>query len=654
MAELLDQFSNPIKEGTPLSQTFGMPSVIISEPFSLSNHDIFSLEKVRDEVIDKVKSWENDTSEFSKEYEEFANSWRIQPKSKNSSKPRGFANSKSGETHKATESLASIGFRMLTADDRFFHTVARGLDSNGNPISEEDLYTTESLLTEQLRELKFKKELLKCYRSLKLFGTVIFELNWERKMNVDGSTYFEGTSINLRPLIQTGFDTSVPDIDMSDYIFTVDYPSIWRLKQWSRVDPESWDRTQIEKSVSSTEYKIDGNSIKKGTNVWENIMYRRQVAGYNYSNPNVKELISYHGKIDVENPVIQSYWESLGRKDDPSNYDFTIGILDSDVVVKIHLTQYGSWRTKFKNVTHKQFELEPYGYGVGKLAQRTQRELDVFRSRSNDIVQMATYSMWKLSRFAGLKPNQMNIKPWAVLEMDDINQLEPLRPDINAVIQSIQLMAILTENIRGDTGATANLQAILTKASATESGIAQNEALRSVSVHAEIEAEVFIRETLKQMHINNLDNLDSEIWVYVTGKNKPKRVNRHNLPINVGFEVKTTTDKDFRPERLQKILEALQMSTSIRNVLPEGVNAVKPLFKEFFRSLGLDPSILGQPISMGDQLLNNLKVQQRLKQFPQLMMENQSEAQSELAGGGSNISTPLGPVAASPNSPMIG
>lgn len=651
MAELLDAYGSPMDQAVPMPLVdpfAGMPAVIVPEPWSLQNQSETDLNKLRDESMDKVKMWESNMGPVFEEQNDFAMNWRVQPRNPHASKPRGFANSKSGETHKAVESLATIGFRMLTASDNFYQCVSEGVDEYGNQVPETELYAVESLIKKQLRKLGFKPELLKCYRSLKLFGTVIFELIWDRQLNPDGQTYFEGTRMQLRSLIQTGFDTNAVDISMSDYIFTVDFPTVWKLKQWSRSDPETWDRSVIERETSKTEYLEAGNMPKTQTNVLQRIIERRQRAGYNFLDKNIRELIQYHGRLDTENSVIASYWESLGLQSDPSNYDFTMGILDGENVCRFHVTQYGNWRTKLKSLSFKQFELEPIGYGVGKIAKRTQKELDVLQSRTNDGVTMGVYFMMKLGRYAGLKPNQLNIKPWGIVELDQIDQLEKLSPDFNAIVQALQIMSVLREELRNNTGASANLQAISTKATATESSLTQSEAIRGVSVHAEIEAEVFIREFLEQCHINNLDNLDSEIWVNVTGEDKPRKLNRFSLPRNVGFEIKVTTDKDFRPERIQKILEGIQVGTSVRNIVPETINMVRPLIEEYYRDLGINPRLLYQKIPVQDQIVNAIRRNQA--QAPQLPGgdESAAEAMGDPSGGGSNISTPMGDIPTSP------
>ena len=652
--EILDQFGSPML----MAPEVEFPSIIIDKPFTLESQSKTDLDRIRDEVMDKTRAWQNQTRGFIGEYREYSESWRVQARDQ-VKKPKGMFNSKSGETHRAVETLATLWFRMGTASDDFFEAIQRGYDPRGMKLTPADLFAIEKLISQQLRSVKFKDNLLVALRSLALFGTTIIEENWVRRMNLDGKGYFEGTTFEPRSLLNTGFDTSVPDLDFSDYIFTVDYPTVWRLKQWAKAGGETWDGSVIEKHTADQQYNKNVSTVKTSTDVYNNILERKQRAGYNLTDYNIRELISYHGKIDTENPVVQRYWESMGFQDDPADCDFTSGILDGDDICKFHVTQYKTWHSKFKYAHFKRFELEPLGYGVGKIGKKNQREIDVSLSRANDALALNIIGVWKLGRFAGIQPNQFQIKPHHIVSMEDVSQLEQVKMDINSVVQAIAMIANSKEDFRSSTGASSNLQAVNTRATATEASLTQNEAIRGGSVHAEIIFESLMREHLQQCHINNLDNLDEDIWVSIAGEEKPRYFNKNNLPSNIGFEVRITTDKNFRPERLQKILEGLNFATHANNMLPPGVNFFQPLAEEYFKALDINPRLLQQPISIQEQAVQMLKFNRASgMQGGRLGFSDSSGGggmgggtpEAEAAGQNSQttISTPMGPVATSP------
>ncbi len=608
-------------------------------PFILKNQDAGDVQRLKLEVMDKVNSWENRQSNFFNEYAVYRESWRVQPLRGTSKRPSGLFDSKSGETHRATETLATLWFRMLTALDPFFNAYGEGVNEAGEEMSEGELFAVETVLEKQLEVSRFKEKLLRVLNSVALFGTAIVEEPFVSLPYGDRTKTMEYTDFILRSLIMTGFDTSVLDIDMSDYIFTIDYPTKWKLRNWSTSEDEVWDRVAMEKHFVES----GDNVLKTTSQAYSRLTNSKQRAGYIERDTSIHEQINYHGRLDVENPVIGRLWDSLGRKDDPKFIDFSVGILDGVMVDKFHKTQFDTWHSRFKILHYKLFEFEPLGYGVGKIGRKKQREMDITESRTNDILMFSLYSMWKVGRFAGLKANQLNIKPWNLIELDDINQLEPIRPDIAAIQQSLQMMNIWREDFRQTVGAGTNLQAQITKASATESAIAQNEAIRGGSVHAEVIA-LPIKEHINTMHVNNLAFLDEPIWVASTGQNKPQSINRENLPQSVGFKIKIVTDKDSRPERLRVLLEGMQMVSSIRQDMPSSLNMLRPMAEEWFRLMDLDPRSLNEPVPVGDQLE---QASRELNRNGGVQNEVQGEIADEESGAVQQQQTPVGPVGVS-------
>src|SRR3990167_5241597 len=134
----------------PLVNQGGIFSVITPKPFNLARQDQSELLKLRDEVMDKERQWETAMSTFFGEWQEHANAWAMRARDRVSRKPRGLFNSRSGETHRSTNTLSNLWFSMLTANDPFFEVVRQGLREDYTEITEEELYGTEQVLIRQL------------------------------------------------------------------------------------------------------------------------------------------------------------------------------------------------------------------------------------------------------------------------------------------------------------------------------------------------------------------------------------------------------------------------------------------------------------------------------------------------------------------------
>src|SRR3990167_8856562 len=114
-------------------------SVIIPGEFHLSQQPKEHLNKLKDEVMDKARTWESRMSNFFQGYAIAADSWRIRP-SAEKRKSKTLFNSKSGETHRAAETLATVWQRMLTGASPWFEGTKMGLNADGSDITEEQIF----------------------------------------------------------------------------------------------------------------------------------------------------------------------------------------------------------------------------------------------------------------------------------------------------------------------------------------------------------------------------------------------------------------------------------------------------------------------------------------------------------------------------------
>lgn len=611
-------------------------NVIIPGEFNLSAQPKEYLDKIRDEIMDKETTWENRMANFFTGYTIAADSWRIRPEKERKRSAKTLFNSKSGETHRAAETLASVWQRMLTGASPFIEATKRGLNPDGSEVTEEQIFAAQGVLIQQLQALKFKRKLKRGLTSTSLFGLCFVEMPYTSLPYGSMRKNMEFTDFVPRPMIRSGFDTTVYDIYDSDYIFFIDFFSKWKLINMASQDTEFWDNAVVEKHI------IDW---AKGTPSGQSQSYSRLSssrarAGYSDTDADIYETIQYHGRLE-KNPILDFYAESMGLDADPKYMDWSVNVLDGMDVAKFHLTQYGDWRTRAKVLTYKDFEDEPLPYGVGQLGRKLQRTQDIMESLADDKAVFDALNMWKIGKYSGYDAKQFIAEPMKAIELEDVSQMVPLVGDPQTLGQILNLLALRREDFRNIVGAQTNLQAQITKASATESAIAQTEAIRSAGVHAEILAET-IREYIEISHTNNLNYFDEPIWVGMTGQRKPMLVNKDRLPVNIGFIVKVVTDMDFRPEEIKNILAGLQMFTSIRNSLPPSLNPIPPLVKEYYRKLGLDPSLVSEPMLPADLL--NYQMNQMVAKGQKIAPEMAGDEGPQAPGGMTLQDTPMGDI----------
>lgn len=553
-------------------------------------------QKLIDDALSGIIDWENDMSEFFGNWNDWANSYRMKTIIKEK-RPDGVSKNISGETPRAVNALASSITRMQTLQDPYF-------ELRSEEATEEELYQLEKKYNRMLLEGEFKRKLLKGNKGMCLFGTQVWEEPYVQSTNGIG---FTGTDFNPLSLLQVAFRSGVYDINHSDFIGGIHHFNSNYLRFITSSDV--WNKEAIEAGIKEKESNAESGYAKSS------IETRRNVGGYQTTRNNTHEVILFHGRLsDYDNPLIAQMWEYYGRTDDPRNSDITIGILNRRHLIRLNPTPYGTWHHMYKIAHYSEFELEPIAYGVGAMAHVLQKDINRILRRVNDVELFSLYNMNFVGLGAGLKSNKLDVFPWNLIPVQDVNQIKEIRPQIEGIINGIKLLEHTREDFRAVTNATSTLQAVLTGATATESSLAQSEAMRAVSLVAEINADAVIRKHLDTLHKNEIDQNPYD-QLYIP---------------NVQFTAKVTTDKDFRPEHTKKLLEFLQLSTSIRQTMPMDFNPM-PIIKYFARSIGINPADLREPRPQVDRMLDAMK---RINGNSELKEQVGAEAASVGANGG--------------------
>lgn len=525
---------------------------------------------VTGEVKAKVEFWHDRMTSKLYRFNDMADMWRL-IKPNMPSDLSGFANPQLTETTRATEALATFMHRSLTSQNPNYE-----LRSYNPNTSQEMLWQSERLIEVQKTQTQYNRKLLRALRSVSLFGTVPVERPWIRCL-----PSLEATDFVPRSLLQVAFDPLCFDITQSPWHATIDFVTEEQLMKAARDMPEVFDPIAIQGCLggSSGENKMSPEIIS-----------RLAAAGYlsfgaqGTKTSKIHYLVTYYGPLqDTQNP---------------EGKDWCIGILDESYLIRGHVSSYTKRPYDFSYLT--EFEMESYGYGVGNIGNAMQPEMNSNRGRMHDTANFSLFNMWIADRMSNIKTAQLRVKPWGVVEVDGgTNSLTPIRPQLEGINFGILLEKMMKEEFRTTSGASDSLQAMVTEASATESSIAQNEAVRRVSVMAEQQAEPLIRRHIQAMHENNLAFLDQPFWISATGQGKPPlRIFPGDLAQDIEVVVKVVTDKDFRPQRNKDIIQMLQILTSIRSEHPEiGNFNLRPWVEELARGVAIDPKeIMNTPM----------------------------------------------------------
>lgn len=566
--------------------------------------------KLIEDVLSGIRDWENDMSTHFGLMNEWAMSYRMKNALKEK-RPDGVSRNMTAETPRAVNALATSITAMQMTNDPCF-------ELRSDEASEERLFQLEKRYQKQLINLEFERKLLKGNRGMCLFGTQVWEeplMSFPANME---NPWYQGTDFIPLSLLQVPFRSGVYDMNYSDFLGGIHEfsPNFLRFVTSGSI----WDHEKIEAAIQDKAGFGQEGYAKSAINT------RRAQALYTELKEGRQELILWHGRLsDYENPLIAEMWQKYGRTDDLKGSDLTVGILNRKYLIRFHPTPYGTWHHMHKIGHYIEFELEPYGYGVGALGHELQKDMNRIQRRINDAQLFDIYSMKFVGNGAGLKTNNLNIFPYALIPVPgDVNQIKDIRPNIEGIINGIKLNEWTREDFRGVTHATNTLQATADKGStATEASLLSNEALRAVSMTVRANAHV-MRGHFETMHKNEIDQNPYD----------------SNYVRNVEFILKLATDKDNRPEHSKKLLEFLSLTTSIRQTMPLDYNPM-PILKYLARAVGIDPREMSEPRPQIDRMLDAMK---RINGDSAL----KNEVGGEVAGGGMGISQPGGAVPTSP------
>lgn len=519
--------------------------------------------KIIDEVTDKVGDYENNMSSVLSQVEEWGDMFRVKlPAQRNK---KAFSNPRLTEFFRAVNTVGTMAYRMLTAQDPFFELRPMSLLNY-----EGQLLRVQATLETQLRESRYKQNLLTACMGVAAFGTQFVEERYE----VIGINSFgrriPATTFKPRSLLQVAFERGTIDIEDADWVSTSDLVSeaaLMDIAADSKATGQNWQQRVIEASIK------DESSITEMSPFLE-----ARYAANRYAQQNGKlgrkELLIYNGKLDCLN----------------DNVEYCVGLVNRKYLVKFYpnKNQHGKRDLRVAYWVKDPLSLDPLGLGLGTVAGKLHKSMDANRQRAQDGIAMASYNMWLRRRDGGINDDQMKIRPLQTIDADIDGALKPLITNLQAPDAALKLEEILRQEFMAATGATPTLQGMLTDVSATESTLSQNEALRNISVKTELIAESFVREHLNICHSNNVAYLKEPINVNQAGF--AGRVYPSDLKVDVDFEIKTVTDKDYKPQRLNQLREVLQMVLSTKSAHPSlAAMDVVPVIKAILKGLDVNP-----------------------------------------------------------------
>lgn len=566
--------------------------------------------RIIDEVREKSAEFESAQSGYLSEIGEFADHYRIK---KLPRKSGAFSNPRSTEFYRASNALSTMMYRMMTAQDNYFSPIPVQMDADYGA-----LYRIQSALLAQDRAADYKRNLYRACSFVVPFGTVICQEDY-RSFGV--STFgrrIPATAMVPRAIDQVMFDLGTTDIKNADWVSTADIVSnadLMRMKSDASLVGSPWNTEALDAATALSE---------DSTTINPYVLMRLQRSGINDDTMARKkrELLMYYGKLDTLNDGIEYVCALVNRK----------------ILVRFHANNFQHGMRPFRVAKWQDFD-GPLGLGLGNIIGSLQKSIDGNFQRITDNLAMASYNMWEREKNSVLD-DDLVIQPLNIVDSEKIGSIRPLPVETKGAEASMTLMEIQKQEARAASGATDTLQAIITNATASETSLAMNEAMRNVSVKTELAAEGLMREHLEAAHANNAQFLNEPL--NIASSMGPMWVYPAELRFDVDFQLKITTDKDFRPQRLDKLINTLQILVSTKSQHPDQMAiSILPIVKQIAQMLDVNPDeVVTGAAGMAPGMIPTIGGPQDIMGMSQMTAPGM--------GGADIVSTPVGPTLASP------
>ena len=570
------------------------------------------VDKITEEIRAKISEYEISQASFLNTVSEWGEMFRVKRPKRKSQDDRTFSNPRLTDYFRSANTLGTLSYRMQTSQEPYFEVIPISVMEASDQLSK-----IQAVHETQLDAANYKPNLLVANTGMFAFGTQIVEESYR----IVGINRFGRripvTTFVPRSLLQVGFDRGALDLDDADWLYTQDLASkagLMRLAEESKDLGTQWNREVLEFAAKDEEKSEELPAV-----------FLNRLKSLSLLDPKLgplrKEFVNYYGKL-----------EALG---DGREYICTLISRKHLARFEANKNQSGQRNFRVAYNVKDPLSLDPLGLGIGHVAAGLHRDMDANRQRTQDGIIMMTYNIMERLRSAGIDDIDLKLRPLQIIDTEERGGLTPLKLSEGGPEAGLKLEELLRAEFQNVTGATPTLQAQITEATASEVSLAQNEAVRNISVRSELAAEPLVRKHLLEQHANNIEHANEPMGVNKGGYMGV--VYPSDLKADVDFRIKITTDKDYKPERLKQLIQAFQIAVSTKSNHPELSQVpILPIFSEIMRALGV-------PV--------NLQSGQGQSGLPSPSLPMNLPMLGQSAGGApsSIIQTPVGPTLGSPS-----
>ena len=522
------------------------------------------LDKIGAEILEKIRNFQDTHSSHFDNFNRWYKMYRCQPEARSIGKSNTFI----PEIFTEVEALSTAAFEMVfsdTSDAAFFDVYPQGYDDAVKA------FLTKSVLSDQMETVEIQRKVMPFFRGLIRDGYAPLEIPWVLEYGYKQ---------------QNGILVKYPKYDCWDFQY---------------IRPCEFGCSEDSESLERMEWKYRGYVIPvarakrmENNGFWKNVDDAAKTNSSVYADKE-KERRAIAG-LPPEPPLkMLKYYEYFGFCESlGEEYQVRVIIADNGTILKDpEPIPYIDGESPYLDCKWIEADNELYGIGIAEINEKQQKEINDRRNFINDNLYAALYNMWKVSSDCGYKSDNGRLiwEAYKMLELDNMNGIEPLRPPLDGITYARQLEDTDRESMRRQSGATSTLQGISQNMTATESQIVQNEATRRLRALIRSQIGTCFKKVLYKAHNRNLQFLDRNRVIRAEGPEGEllfASINNNSLSMNPDFKMKLALDLDFRPFKKKELLEFLQGAAMLAKANGASFDAF-PIIEQLALTFNMNP-----------------------------------------------------------------
>jgi hypothetical protein len=570
-------------------------------------------EKIIQEVIEKVNDYEGRMSSRLTRWVEIAELYSGKTATQ---KENSKLSPNSAELYKAIRAMRNMIMRMLLGQKPCFELECLDIIGYDDPYK---LLKTEHYITNQLDLARFDKGMARALDQLLLYGTVAIHEQYEplRASFLGRKNYV--TTFRPVSLINCAFSLDTYDIEESSWVALSDIQSNCELEKLLRHDPDGkvYDHGKIKGLQGEPEYSPQVNNWVKQRMAWQGYVDGDFKGGM--------ERTTYYGPLDCM----------------PGNEEYAIEIVNRKAIIRMEACE---GIRPVRIATINTIDVEPLGNGLGDMFAPMLGKIDDTESALLNMITLAGANMFAKQKSLTDEDMEFVVRQFGIMNLENPD-LRNIGPDPRSIAATAGYSSDAVQKFRQAAGAPDTLQAILSSEqhTATAVSLAMNESVRNLSVQAQLLSPVLVQDHIKVV-LQNAQKYNTAPFVLNIG-GAPVTVVPSDLMIDVNVRVKTSTDQDFRPTKLQRLREGMQaMAIFGADAIPGKRLNPGPALLEYFKTLDVpnwNESI--QDLTPEDML--NMRMAAEMRGGP---AQEGRAMPPEVTEGEGTMTTPVGEVLAPP------